>query len=284
MDRADIPKKRCPYCNSEAKLDFAIWGRPYFRCGSCDLMYRGDLQVELKRDLFRHFEREYFSEYAHDQLSGSRNQIYTHILDVIEKETAVGRILDVGCGCGFFLKEAKDRGWNMEGVEPSKESVDYATILLGGNFVHAGTLQDFPALGEFDVVTLIDALGFSSTPWSDIERIRTLLKPGGLLFIRCSNSFLHAFLFKISIRLMMDSFVSELVVFHKYPLTPRFILRLLRDYGFSNVNIRNAKPSGGGLPLRFLKSAISIIANSLYYLSRRRIIIGPSLEVMERKP
>jgi hypothetical protein len=83
---------------------------------------------------------------------------------------------------------------------------------------------------------------------------------------------------------MMDSFVSELVVFHKYPLTPRFILRLLRDYGFSNVNIRNAKPSGGGLPLRFLKSAISIIANSLYYLSRRRIIIGPSLEVMERKP
>ena len=127
MDRADIPKKRCPYCNSEAKLDFAIWGRPYFRCGSCDLMYRGDLQVELKRDLFRHFEREYFSEYAHDQLSGSRNQIYTHILDVIEKETAVGRILDVGCGCGFFLKEAKDRGWNMEGVEPSKESVDYAT-------------------------------------------------------------------------------------------------------------------------------------------------------------
>jgi SAM-dependent methyltransferase len=172
----------------------------------------------------------------------------------------------------------------MEGVEPSKESVDYATILLGGNFVHAGTLQDFPALGEFDVVTLIDALGFSSTPWSDIERIRTLLKPGGLLFIRCSNSFLHAFLFKISIRLMMDSFVSELVVFHKYPLTPRFILRLLRDYGFSNVNIRNAKPSGGGLPLRFLKSAISIIANSLYYLSRRRIIIGPSLEVMERKP
>ena len=195
---------------------------------------------------------------------------------------ASGKILDVGCGCGFFLKEAKNRGWDIMGIDPSEQSIDYSERLLGDKFTRTGTLKDLSQENEFDVVTVIDATGFSSEPWADIEKARTLLKEGGLLYLRFSNGILHSALFKISIKFKIDYFINNFLVCHRYTLTPRFIRRLLSDYGFSMVVIQNASFSEGGFFNRLLKKAVGITVNSLYFISRGRIIIGPSLEVLAR--
>ena len=250
---------------------------------SCDLIFKGNLQIEVEKDLVQYYEHGYFSEYANDQLSGSRNFIYSHILDLIERETTVGKVLDAGCGCGFFLKEARNRGWDVAGVDPSEESIAYADKLLGANIARKGTLEDFSQEQVYDVITMIDALGFSSAPWADVEKVKRLLKPGGLLFLRCSNGLLHSTILKMSSKLKMDDVINNLLVFHKYPLTPGFIRRLLGDYGFSIVSIQNAMPSQGNFFNRLLKKAVGIAVNSLCFISRGRIIIGPSLEVIARK-
>jgi SAM-dependent methyltransferase len=246
-------------------------------------MFHGNLQIEIERELVQFYQHGYFSEYAQDQLSGSRNAIYSHILDLLERETSVGKILDVGCGCGFFLKEARERGWDVAGVDPSEESIAYADKLLGPNVARKGTLEDLPQEELYDVITMIDALGFYSDPWADVERIRILLKRGGLLFLRSTNGLLHSTLFKMSVMLKMGNFTDTLFVFHKYPLTPRFIRRLLGDYGFSVVSMQNAMPSEGGFFNRLLKKSIRIALNSLYFISSGKILAGTSLEVIARK-
>ena len=36
-----------------------------------------------------------------------------------------GSILDIGCGPGFFLNEAKKRGWKVAGIDPSPKAIKY---------------------------------------------------------------------------------------------------------------------------------------------------------------
>ena len=283
MSTLKPPQESCPYCHATVQFDFSIHDKQYFQCQGCALIFHGNQQIEVERELVQFYQHGYFSEYAQDQLSGSRNAIYSHILDLLERETPVGKVLDVGCGCGFFLKEARDRGWNVAGVDPSEESIAYADKLLGANIARKGTLNDLSQEGAYDVITMIDALGFSSDPWADVEKIKILLKRGGLLFLRSTNGLLHSTLFKMSVMLKMGNFTDTLFVFHKYPLTPRFIRRLLGDYGFSIVLMHNAMSSGGGFFNRLLKKSIGIALNSLYFISSGRILAGTALEVIARK-
>ena len=283
MSTLKPPQESCPYCHATVQFDFSIHDKQYFQCQGCALIFHGNQQIEVERELVQFYQHGYFSEYAQDQLSGSRNAIYSHILDLLERETPVGKVLDVGCGCGFFLKEARDRGWNVAGVDPSEESIAYADKLLGANIARKGTLNDLSQEETYDVITMIDALGFSSDPWADVEKIKILLKRGGLLFLRSTNGLLHSTLFKMSVMLKMGNFTDTLFVFHKYPLTPRFIRRLLGDYGFSIVLMHNAMSSGGGFFNRLLKKSIGIALNSLYFISSGRILAGTALEVIARK-
>jgi 2-polyprenyl-3-methyl-5-hydroxy-6-metoxy-1,4-benzoquinol methylase len=73
----------------------------------------------------------------------------------VTKLTAEGRLLDVGCGSGGFLREMSrlDR-WQASGIEISPEMTRFAREELGLE-VSQGTLEDagLPA-GTFDVVTM----------------------------------------------------------------------------------------------------------------------------------
>src|SRR5580704_15604216 len=64
------------------------------------------------------------------------------------------RLLDIGCGPGFFLKTAIARGWTAHGIEPSRQAAAHARDL--GATVTEGFfgLETAPLLGRFDAITL----------------------------------------------------------------------------------------------------------------------------------
>jgi 2-polyprenyl-3-methyl-5-hydroxy-6-metoxy-1,4-benzoquinol methylase len=47
----------------------------------------------------------------------------------------------LGCGCGFFLKETRERGWQVLGVDPSRKLIEYDKLLIGDDVI-CGTLDD----------------------------------------------------------------------------------------------------------------------------------------------
>jgi SAM-dependent methyltransferase len=100
-----------------------------------------------------------------------------------------GRVLDIGCGPGFFLAHGVSMGWDVEGVEPSEHASEYARQLgvkcLTANFDATAVTR----LGKYHVVQINQAIEHIPHPGRVIDLCRSLLEPGGVLCIIAANDF-----------------------------------------------------------------------------------------------
>jgi len=98
-----------------------------------------------------------------------------------------GRILDVGCGNGYFLKWMKEHGWETYGVEISEKACQVAQ--KNGLKVFNGELAQakYPS-NHFDVVVMNQVLEHVYSPRNYFREIKRILKPNGLL-IACVPNF-----------------------------------------------------------------------------------------------
>ncbi len=98
-----------------------------------------------------------------------------------------GRLLDFGCGGGFFLREAAARGWETFGLEPLAGHALYARSVSGATVV-ADTLRENTFPPEFfDVVTSFQVFEHLPDPSAELGKLKRILKPGGLLLIEVPN-------------------------------------------------------------------------------------------------
>ncbi|HVQ40048.1 MAG TPA: class I SAM-dependent methyltransferase [Pyrinomonadaceae bacterium] len=101
---------------------------------------------------------------------------------------APGRLLDVGCGLGFFLEAIKKHSaWDVYGVEISAKAADFARDKLGLN-VRQGELAEvhYPD-GFFDYIQLHNVLEHVRDPMVLLRECRRILKTDGILDIRVPN-------------------------------------------------------------------------------------------------
>jgi SAM-dependent methyltransferase len=99
------------------------------------------------------------------------------------------RLLDIGCGPGFFLGQALKRGWQAHGVEPSRQAAAHARSL--GATITEGffSAQSAGQLGRFDAVNLTNVLEHVPDPIAILTRAIRLLEPGGVLCVGVPNDF-----------------------------------------------------------------------------------------------
>lgn len=95
-----------------------------------------------------------------------------------------GRILDVGCGLGFFLSGVA-AGWEKHGQEVSKPCTDYAAQFCTP---FRGTLEEakYPS-DHFDVVVSMSVVEHIPDPMPSLREMWRVLKPGGKLVLRTPN-------------------------------------------------------------------------------------------------
>jgi SAM-dependent methyltransferase len=104
-------------------------------------------------------------------------------LAMIERHVEGRRLLDLGCWVGYLLAEARDRGWDVLGVEPSAFAAAHARDTFGLDIVEQDLLAAELPEGAFDAVVLGDVIEHLTDPLGALERIATLLAPGGVLFL-----------------------------------------------------------------------------------------------------
>ena len=98
---------------------------------------------------------------------------------VMARYTRSGRLLESGCATGWFLDEARRRGYQVQGLELSNVAAEWGRTRLDLP-VFTGTLAQaaFPA-ASFDIVALRHVFEHLSDPFPELREINPVLEPGG---------------------------------------------------------------------------------------------------------
>ncbi|MBC8473972.1 MAG: class I SAM-dependent methyltransferase [Candidatus Omnitrophica bacterium] len=95
-----------------------------------------------------------------------------------------GKILDIGCATGWFLKDMQSEGWNICGIEPSKTMIKYAKDKLGLDIINTDLENLNLPESCFDVVTMWDVLEHIPRPDIQLSKTKKMLKKNGVLIIK----------------------------------------------------------------------------------------------------
>jgi len=156
------------------------------------------LPLPTDGELKRIYRDEYFSRDKPGFIESVRedsewwNLVYDERLQYMESRLAgrSKRLLDVGCGPGFFLKRAEERGWQSLGVEPSEKAASHASGLGLGvvkGFFDGKAMRDHGCL--FDAVHISEVLEHVVDPLSVLEGVYGVLDDGGIVCVAAPNDF-----------------------------------------------------------------------------------------------
>ena len=96
------------------------------------------------------------------------------------------RVLDVGCGGGYFLRICSKLGATVQGVEPSPIAAKEARSQ--GIPVHEGMIDTFETDQRFDIITASQVLEHVPDPVAMLAKMRSLLAPGGAIGLAVPNA------------------------------------------------------------------------------------------------
>lgn len=198
------------------------------RCLKCGLIYVNPRPTAnpIYESYIQSMDNEYVQEEA------GRRAAARVILDYLDSQRKSGRLLDIGCGVGFLLDEARKANWQVSGVELSQWAVDYAKNKLGLEDIRLGLLKDanFPD-NHFDAVILKDVIEHLPNPKQTLEEIRRILKPTGV--ICCNTPDINSWISRFLGAKWWGIKQHHLYYFHKESLS-----KMLQVAGFVPTKVR----------------------------------------------
>jgi 2-polyprenyl-3-methyl-5-hydroxy-6-metoxy-1,4-benzoquinol methylase len=97
-----------------------------------------------------------------------------------------GPALDVGCSTGLFASALRRAGWDAMGADISPHACARAREVLGADHVFEAAVETLTErfAGTLAAVTLMDVIEHFEDVVAPLVAIRTMLRPGGALFLR----------------------------------------------------------------------------------------------------
>jgi|GEM_PF-2887769 SAM-dependent methyltransferase len=180
---------RCPICNAEQFEQVMSVGNAHalLRCAACGVLFvypqpshegltesysvGSAVSVDLQGQMI---------------LTPKKLLIARDDLNQIRRLLPSGRLFEVGCGAGYFLWYAKQRGYEVAGNEVSRALVQFAREQLQVDVLEGDLLQ-LEIEGNWDVVYMRNVLSHLPDPVATLRKVHQLLRPGGLVFIETGN-------------------------------------------------------------------------------------------------
>jgi 2-polyprenyl-3-methyl-5-hydroxy-6-metoxy-1,4-benzoquinol methylase len=231
----------CNLCGSSDARPFCPEnGRGLVQCQNCGLVY-----VSTRPDpneLYALYGEAYFhnddsamvgyTDYVRDEANIRRTA--NRRLHYLERFVPPGRMLDVGCAAGFFLDEARKRGWQVQGLDISAYAAQYSKERFGLD-VRQGSLidLDYPQ-STFDLITLWDVIEHVPDPKAYIQRVAALLRTGGVFSLATPD--VASLPAKLTGKRWMG---YKLADEHVYYFSAKTLSQMLNEAGFEVVNVRH---------------------------------------------
>lgn len=208
MEEKILVTRRCPLCNSnnskvkynrnytlkELKSDLFSARRErrkkvyehntFVICKKCNLIYSNPIiNPALIEKLYKKSRFNYGSQ--EHNLRKSYGEVLRKASKYLKKKD---RLLDIGCGNGFFLLEALEQGYKeVYGIEPSRHAVDLADPRIK-NKIKISILRENqfePAF--FDAVCLFQVIDHIEEPNKVLSICSKYLKKDGIIIIISHN-------------------------------------------------------------------------------------------------
>lgn len=271
----------CNICNTdETRLITIQNDYRVVKCKNCGLVYVNPRPTqETLIGLYNDYhQRDGKDEYTWARLMKMNFRNVSALLNRMFPEK--GKILDIGCGYGHFIKIMENYGWTASGIEPSSRTIRYAKSK--GLNVFETTIEDavFPE-SSFEAVTAFYVLEHLFEPLSVLKKIHAMLKPRGVVVLRIPHTT------PIVKLLGFFNIKNNLydVPFHMYDFSPNTIRLLLGKAGFSSIRIIPGSPT---IPRKFSERVISLtsgyLSQFLYSISMSKLLFpGASKTIIASK-
>lgn len=248
-----INTQPCPLCGN--KKSFTRYKLPKFdiyECVNCHLRKRSLKLTQDKRKqlyskkYFTQEQKEYFAPCLSTiQKEDSRIKGFTQRLIKLESLTSTKskNLLDIGCATGTFLKLAEERGWEAQGIDISQFAIRKAKKQKLRAIVTS--IEKFPIpKNKFTAITAWEVLPNFENPNLGLQKIKSMLKPKGILAIQLTV--VDSLLFDIShliyflSRGKLSYFVANgYPVNHSFHFSRLTLNSLLKKHGFKVISSEN---------------------------------------------
>ena len=215
----------CILCDSNhLKKMIAYQKASLCQCQSCGLVFSKN--VPSKEDLYKFYNNYGLGSY----LSPLTIKRYNELLDEFESYRKTNKILDVGCGVGYFLDEAKKRGWEVYGNELSDKAVEVCQNKNINCTLGELDANNF-AEDSFDVITSFEVIEHMNRPKAEIAAFYKILRKGGLVYLTTPN-FNSLLRFRLKSAYNIITFPEHLTYY-----TPKTIHKIFKLSGFKKEKI-----------------------------------------------
>ncbi len=133
--------------------------------------------------------RDKWSQYAACRSAARNRWLYLHhrlvtdaFVDYVSALPTDLRVLDAGCGNGFFMQLLRDLGFHdLRGVDLCDPWLDECR---SKNLpVEKQAIEDLQPTDRYDLILLMDVIEHLSSPQAALERLRRCLADGGRMYI-----------------------------------------------------------------------------------------------------
>jgi len=232
----------CPLCSTPSWEEVYTTGDRHYRipgefrvvrCVNCSLIFLNPMYSD--EELAGMYPADYYAYQDKFQSDGFKQGLKRALgFRTTTKDprfAAPGRVLDIGCGSGWFLRNVQDQGWTAYGVEINAAAAQIGRE-LGGLNIFCGTLEQagFPP-DYFDYVRSNHAFEHMSRPKEQLQEMRRILKPGGKLMLGVPN------IESLAAKLFGRYWWYLGAPVHPFSYSVRTLTALLQENGFAIENV-----------------------------------------------
>lgn len=268
MKKYDLELINCPLCHSASYSIYIKNAKElynnldeYFnvcRCNQCEHFFTNPRPTIKSIAYFYPDNAGYYNPSTYIEPKGFQYRVYKQILNVLygyqlqtDVSTVVaysvyffkqrqikvshlpefiedGKLLDIGCSYGNYLKKMQTLGWkHLYGTEINENAVTYACEKLHLNNVQKSFFEESDFSRDFfDVVNMNMVLEHVFNPNITMQKVNKILKPNGQLMISVPD------ISGFESRFYKQYFYGLQVPEHLHHFSPKTITELLEKHGF----------------------------------------------------
>jgi SAM-dependent methyltransferase len=236
----------CPVCQSPSigyklsVVDHTVSGQSFeiWECADCSARFTQ--QVPDVSSIGRYYQSDNYISHS-DTSKGFVNSLYHLARKITLRQKrrllqnftglTTGALLDIGAGTGAFASFMERAGWKVTALEPDETARKMARDTHSITLLPSDKLFHLPP-GSFDAITMWHVLEHVHSLHEYMKQLKTLLKPGGRLFIAVPNYTSY------DAQMYKADWAAYDVPRHLYHFSPRSMRKLLENHNLALVSVR----------------------------------------------